>query len=419
MYYSIYANERLAVQNWDYYNEVNWLLVNLLTKHYEMDVDDMVNFYLTHRHERHTDEDSYVEWSAEELLSLYRDWQDYQDKKFYYEDFMEDFGDYDGDIEEYENPYMAYQEFQYSDYFERISKFFNDKSFIKKLKSGEKVSLKLYDWVRDDDEEIADKFEKRIARNKRMKTKLREVNEVVFYKSDFDTIEKARKNFGLTELQTQAVFGLIFMSRMNGVKYCRIGTEYKSKGFWSSFDKHISIEDRQYIFSLGIFENFVTDKRKARKQLDNHYGEGYSDYLHLTDESDYVYKNFDNKDEVAWVFHTTVENNRLNFSQICREAMPTLKYRYCSVCGELFLPNNNKQKQCTKCKEEHKREQARLRKQKQRAIKKGLIPKETKKKKLTDTEWQKKEEIEFSIELREQEEAEELRLRAEKPWLFC
>lgn len=394
MYYSIYANERLAVKNWKSYKECNWLLANFLTKHYEMDIDDMVDFYLTNRNERHTDEDSYVEWSADELLHLYGEWQNYQTQKMYYEDYMEDFDDYDGDIEDYENPYMCYTEFQYSDYFERISRFFNDKSFIKQLRSGEKVSLKLYDWVKEDDEDIAYKFEKRIARNKRMNTKLREVNEVVFYKSDFDTIEKAKKDFGLTELQVQIIFGLIFMSRMNNVKYCRIGTEYKSKGFWSSFDKHISIEERHFIYSLGLFDKYVSNKGKARRQLDNHYHEGYADYLHLTDENDWVYKNFDNKDEVAWVFHTTVENNRLNFSQICKDAMPNFKYRYCSVCGELFLPNNNKQKQCTKCKEEHKKEQARLRKQKQRAIKKGLIPKEEKKKKLSDTEWCLREDCE-------------------------
>lgn len=396
MYYSIYANERLAVKNWDCYNECNWLLVNLLTKHYEMDIDDMVDFYLTHRHERFTEEDSYWEWSSTELLHLYGQWQDYQTKKMYYEDYMEDFEEYgDGDIEDYCSPNVAYvDDFQYSDYFERISRFFNDKSFVKKLKTNDTITLKLYDWVKEDDDDLAYKFEKRIARNRRMKTKLRECNEVIFYKSDFDTIEKARKDFGLTELQTQVVFGLIFMSRMNGVKYCRIGTPYKSKGFWSSFDKHISLEDRQVIWKTGLFENYVTDKGKARRQLDNHYEDGFADYLHIVDESDWVYKNFDNKDEVAWTFHTTVENNRLNFSQICKDAMPNLKNRYCVVCGKEFTPNNNKQKQCTQCKEEHKKEQARLRKAKQRAIKKGLIPKEEKKKKLSDTEYMQREEYE-------------------------
>lgn len=370
MYYSIYANERLAIQNWDYYNECNWLLMNFITKHYEMDVDDMVDFYLTHRHERFTEEDSYVEWSANELLHLYEEWKDYQNRKFYYEDYMEELEASGEDADEYENSYMCYVEFQYSDYFERISRFFTDKSFIKKLKSGEKVSLKLYDWLKEDDEEIGDKFDKRVARNKRMNTKLREVNEVVFYKSDFEAIEKAKRDFRLTELQTQVVFGLIFMSRMNGVKYCRIGTTYKNKGFFSSFDKHISVDDCQKVWKTGLFEDDVSDKSKTRRMLNNRYGEGYADYLHIEDYVvDKIYLNFDNQDEVAWVFHTTVENNRLNFSQICKEAMPNLKNKYCSVCGKEFTPNSNSQKQCTECRDKYKKEQARLRKQKQRAKK--------------------------------------------------
>lgn len=423
MYYSIYANERLAVKNWDCYNECNWLLVNLLTKHYEMDIDDMVDFYLTHRHERFTEEDSYWEWSSTELRHLYGQWQEYQTKKFYYEDFMEDFEEYgDGDIEDYVSPNVAYvDDFQYSDYFERISRFFNDKDFVGRMEQDDTVTLKLYDWVREDDDDLYVKFEKRIARNRRMKTKLKECNEVIFYKSDFDTIERLRKEHDLTELQIQIVFGLIFMSRMNGVKYCRIGTPYKWKGFWSSFDKHITIEERRTIWDMGIFESYVTDKRKAQKQLDYHYGEGFAEYLNVVDEADIVYKNFDIQDEVAWVFHTTVENNKLNFSQICREAIPNLKNKYCAVCGKEFTPNNNKQKQCTQCKEEHKKEQARLRKQKQRAIKKGLIPKEEKKKKLTNKEWEEREfweQAHRDMIAQQEEWEEEKRLREEKPWLF-
>lgn len=418
MYYSIYANERLAVKNWDYYNEVNWLLVNLLTKHYEMPVDDMVDFYLTHRHERHTEEDDCIEWSADELLSLYREWQEYENKKFYYEDYMEDYNDSDDDLWGYENSHMAYQEFAYNDFYERLGKFFNDRHFIKQLKSGERKSLTLYEYRTYDNEELADKFEKRIARNKRMNTKLREINEVSLYRSDFEAIEKAKKDFDLTELQVMVCFGLIFMSRMNGVKYCRIGTIYKSKGFWSSFEKHIPLEDRQRVWETGLFEDYATDKTKARKQVESR-GEGLADYLHIEDECDKIYLNFDNKDEVVWTFHTTVENNRLNFSELCRQAMPNLKKRYCSVCGKEFTPNNNKQKQCTECKEEHKREQARLRKAKQRAIKKGLIPKEEKRKKMNDEEFMRYWEREQSKKAQEREEQALLKGIEEKPWLYC
>ncbi len=422
MYYTMYANERLAIKHWDYYNEVNWLLVNLLTKHYDMDIDDMVDFYLVHRNERHTDDDDCIGFSAQELLSLKEEWDEYQKQKFYYEDYMEDYNDSDDDLWGYENSYMAYNEFNYNEYLEKFDRYFRDRSFVKKLENGEITTLSFYEFRRegDTDDDIAYKFEKRIARNKRMRTKLREVDSVSLYRSDFEAIEKVKKDFGLTELQTQVVFGLIFMSRMNGVKYCRIGTAYKSKGFWNAFDKHIPLEDRQVIWETGLFEHFESDKAKARKQLDNHYESGFADYLHITDESDKIYTKFDIQDEVVWTFHTTVENNKLNFSELCRQAMPNLlKNRYCSVCGKEFEPTNNRQKQCPDCREEHKKEQARLRKQKQRAIKKGLIEKEPKKKKLNDYEFQREWEREQSRKAQAREEEALLKGIKEKPWLYC
>ena len=90
------------------------------------------------------------------------------------------------------------------------------------------------------------------------------------------------------------------------------------------------------------------------------------DYKQYEAKKDMVYLNFDNKDKVAYIFKTTLENNKLNLSQIAMDAIPNIKNKYCVVCGKEFNPANNKQRQCTECKEKYKKEQARLRKQKQR-----------------------------------------------------
>ncbi len=363
MYYSMYANEALALDNWDSYNECNWLLTNFLSKDYRKSIEEKVDFYFAHRHERHRDDDggyyasSTMEFTAEDFLKLEKEYYDYQDKKFMYEDFMEDFYDAD-DAWEYENDSMAYQEFYRDDFYERLSKYFENKSFMKDVRNGKKVSIKIYDWLKEDDDDMYVKFEKKMAKNEKMKTKLREVSSVILYQSDIDNILKARREYNLTELQTQVCFGLIFMSRMSGIKFCRIGTTYKSKGFWSAFDKHISPEDKARVWETGLFSTYVSKKKRAHG-------------VHIEDEVDKIYECFDVKDGgIGYEFITTVENNRLNFSKMCKEAIPNLRNRHCVVCGEEFVPTNNSQRQCLSCKEKYKREQANERLRKHRAAKK-------------------------------------------------
>lgn len=422
IYYSIYANEQLALDNWDYYNECNWLLVNLLAKDYERkDEYEMTEFYFNHRHER-LNEDGYyasnvITFTSKDMLEMESIYNDYMTKKYYHEEYMEDLYESGLDSTEYTNPYLPYIEWNPNEYLDRLGRFFNDKQLMKRVKSGEDITFNTYEWLIDNSAEMSDKFIKKINRNKKLKIKLREVNEVILYKSDFDAIEKAKRECKLTELQIQLCFGLIFMSRMNDVRWCRIGTTYKSKGFYSSFDKHISDEDRQAVMSTGLFEDYINIKGKARGQLRQKYDYEKMEYLHIEDEIDKVYLNYDNKDEVAWVFKTTVENNRLNFSRLCKEALPNLKNKYCTVCGKEFTPNNNKQKQCTECKEKYAKENARLRKQRQRKREKGLLPKAEKKKKLNKAEREKLEKQRQHIE--DTKYNDKLATESkEKPWLY-
>lgn len=387
----------------------------------------MVDFYYAHRHERYNEDGYYpasvLRFTTQDLLELKPQYDDYVNRKHYYDSYMDDLDESDDDVEYYHNPHMAYVEFQEDEFMERLGrKFFKDKSFVKRLESGEDINVSIYEWgIGEKDVDVKEKFRRKASRNKNLNMKLREVDEVKLYKSDFDAIARVKKEYNLTELETQMVFGLIFMSRMHDVRWCRIGTAFKKKGFYSSFDKYITPEEKEAVFATGLFESATRDKGKARNMIKQRYDWDYVEYLHIEDEYDWIYKNFDNKDEVIWTFKTTLENNKLNFSKLAKEALPNFKYKYCTVCGELFLPNNNKQKQCTECKEKYKKENARLRKQKQRAIEKGLLqPEEKKKKRLTKAE---RDAIDLQWEIDESEKDfkklnEEIRkLEETKPWL--
>ena len=78
MYYTFYMNEQLALDNWDYYNECNWLLTNFLVKNEEMTINDKVSFYFEHRNIREENEIDYLR-DNEIFQEAY---EEYMDKKY-------------------------------------------------------------------------------------------------------------------------------------------------------------------------------------------------------------------------------------------------------------------------------------------------------------------------------------------------
>ena len=204
-------------------------------------------------------------------------------------------------------------------------------------------------------------FLRRAIKNLRMNMKLRKVNEVVLYKSDFDAIEQARKEHHLTQMEIEIMFGLIFFSRMHDVRWCRIGTNFKRQQFMGCFNTWD--KDAMYnVLHTGFFKDV-----DYNKDPEGDFPWWWKEKFYIKDENDYIYTNFDNKDEVAYVFKTTLENNKLNLSQVAADAIPDIKDKYCIRCGEKFNPASNRQKYCDKCKKEVNKEQAAERKRKQRA----------------------------------------------------
>lgn len=326
MYYSFYMNEKMLLDNWTDYKECNWLLTNLLCKDDRKTIEQKLDFYFDNRKEKEDNQWWYYDESDKDFKAAY---EDYKYRRDMYEDYLE-YGE--------GNDVIAFVPFERNRIFEMYE-----------------------DDLNKQDENREAVFVKKTARNKRMGTKLREINEVIIYKSDFDAITKAKRKYGLTEHQTAILFGLIFFSRMNQVRWCRIGTAYKLKSFKSCFNKTITEKDMAKIKETGLITSLKLEKGKAYNQLREQ-----ADYLHIETEVDYVYENFDNQDEVAYVFKTDKENNKLDLSALAKEVIKDYKVKYCSVCGKEFKPNSNRQHMCESCKQNVQREQARLRKQKQR-----------------------------------------------------
>ena len=296
----------MLLDNWKYYDDCNWLLMISLAKDWNMPVEDKRKFYLENRHEK------------ESFLKQLHCTDEFQDASFLYEVGM--YGEDKPRLDRYL-------------YFESFS---NTSSLDAKFKQMTKKAMNL---------------------NKT----LREVNEVILYKSDFDYIERMKKEYSFTVKQVKAVFGLIFFSRMWNSKWCRVGTPFKLQQFGSCFPSYNIEEDMDIIYAYTkAFESIETIKDTSNFNVYTR------NYMCIENELDHIYPNFDNKDEVAYVFKTTMENNKLNLEKIAEEAIPNLRSKYCDICGKEFTPKSNRQKHCKECGAEKKRQDAAERKRKQR-----------------------------------------------------
>lgn len=315
MWYSFYMNEKMLLDNWHDYKEANWLLKDILAKDKRKTPEERYDFYMANRNEYN--DEWLVDYVTDEMIDRY------YERQWAYEEFLEE-GDACGHGYVYPPSKAA-------------------KRLIDKANNLKVYKSRLEDYFKYVDD----------------KPDLRQIDEVIIYKSDLEVIEQAKKKHKLTELQVQIIFGLIFFSRMNGVPYARVGNKFKQRQFKGCFEKTIKREDYDAILKTGLFKVYTNAKQVKRKEISS-----------KQFEFDYIYLNFDIQDEAGYVFKTTAENNKLNLTQVAKEALD-LKIKYCSECGKPFLPNSNRQKMCEQCKIEVTREQARLRKQKQRKRQKG------------------------------------------------
>lgn len=318
MYYSFYLNERILLNRWKDYNECNWLLKQLLFTDRQKTVEEKIEYYLANKRIKDAPCAEYYE--SDEFQQNYNQ---YLYEKDMYEMYMEDYGE--------ENDVMAYVEFTPNNFYEN------------------------YTRMKEYDNQLEAIFTKGTIRNAKLKKKLREVKEVVLYKSDILAAEEARKKYRLTELQSDILVGLIFFSRMNDNKFCRVGTDFKWKQFKGCYKRTITDKDIEAVLNTGLFNLYINEK----KDIGN-------EYLNYKAEKDYEYLGYNDKDEVGFTYKTTPKNNKLSLTGIHKVIIPNSDKKRCERCGDDFSPKNNRQKFCLDCQTEVRKEQARERKRRQR-----------------------------------------------------
>lgn len=194
-------------------------------------------------------------------------------------------------------------------------------------------------------EALRRKFERKQRKNRRMRSRLREVQQVVLYQNDIDCVVKAHQRFDLTVAQTKIFFGLLFFARMYGSEHCRVGTEWKFKQFCGCFKERIAFADMDFIGRYGLLRIFETED------------EVFSRYRSAVPELDYIYEGVRQKDEIAYSYIVDINNNRLDLDAVFAAAMPVQwRVKRCEACGKAAFIKGNRQKYCEQCShEKHKR----------------------------------------------------------------
>lgn len=192
---------------------------------------------------------------------------------------------------------------------------------------------------------------------------LLDVRQVVIYQKDLDYITNARKKYHINYTHTRVLFGIIFFCRMYGTENISLDTEFKMKRFGGCFEEQTEIKyyagadwDSGYNSVRGMHE--LSDVYKLLNRS-------------TTDDIGciYTYPEFSlsKSDTIAYTFDVTVENNRLNLTNIVKELFDPKEY-YCFVCGKRCAsPKPNASRYCKPCAA--KKERIRIAKAKEKARK--------------------------------------------------
>jgi hypothetical protein len=316
----------MLLDNWSEYKDANWLLRDCLERDSTRTAADKADYYLANRNTNP------MNWNIQQIFKT----EEFKWTKEWYDNAMMDI-----EMErEYSEDHMYYGEMPHRP-----------------------KCVTIYELLEGHNSRrtIRKRFEDAYERNVKRHRTLRQIDEVVLYKSDLEFIRAAIATNKYTLKQIKILFGAMFFSRMYDVRWTRLGTAWKKKQFKACFNFHIEKEDFEAVNDL--FEPLTDWKPNT-----THMHWRTKAYYHIGEtEFDWIYPNYDNKDEIAYIFHTTLENNKLNLGEVAEEAMTDIRNRYCPICEKPFTPKSNRQKYCDECRKEVQREQAAERKRRQRA----------------------------------------------------
>lgn len=326
MWYSFYMNERMLLDEWEYYQrkgECNWLLKRTLMNDNTRTAEEKIQFYKENRRVIN----NYPEWFKERAEQVKE-----------YTDSLEGCFENDEQMEHYIE-----------------KKYFNDGYDMMDYGRAQRA-FNTFRRYNDLKERANEKVETHLSFNPIKGAKFREHEVILINKKDIKNIREARKYNDFTVSQIEVLFGIIFFCRMNKSEKANLNSKFKKKQFLGCFD-NATMEDLEYV-------------------VDHVY------YIDKTDDGDYIYRGFhnwvyrDRYDEWCgddWIaMNVTRFNNKLNLTKVTHKFIRDISTkRYCAMCLKPFEPTNNRQKVCSECKPKADAIKTRMRKVKQRYIEKN------------------------------------------------
>lgn len=189
---------------------------------------------------------------------------------------------------------------------------------------------------------------------------LMEKKQIVLYKHDFEYLKMAQKVFHITYHQLRILFGVIFFSRLFEDANVALDTMFKLRRFAGCFNEETNIVYCKALTWDGGYNTIA-----GLKEL--------SEVYHLlvripTNETGCIYQypwfDLDNNDAIEYVFNVTLENNRLNLSNLVSKFFSPNQC-YCMICGdEYYADKPNASLYCKDCA--LKKEQLRIHRKNQR-----------------------------------------------------
>lgn len=168
------------------------------------------------------------------------------------------------------------------------------------------------------------------------------------YKQDIEYIMCAKRDFNINKHQMMMLFGFIFMSRITHDRFIDISSKSKLKRFVGCFSERVGIVqsndeqwEKRYYAPAGVqqlSDEFRLLERKALFNSCNSIGCVYEYPLYDVPEDA----------EPAYMFTTTLENNRLCISEVFNNLVD-YNVRFCQRCGKQFTANGRRDKYCRAC----------------------------------------------------------------------
>lgn len=232
--------------------------------------------------------------------------------------------------------------------------------YLQKIDNSEGLHYDRYDVVRD--------FEDRSTGE----DSLLKLEKIAVYKQDVDYVKRGVREYGMTQRETMALFGVIMMCRILQTDTLDLTTRFKIQQFCSCFGKDITYkkEDTEHWYDdyhapIGLRKVCDEYGLLLRVPCEKSYGKVGCRY---------VYPEYELHDKMIIKEYIVTQNrNKLNLEYIFRD-LGLERVRYCRLCKREFRSGSGRTKYCKECADKIRRCQTRNRVRRHREAKrKGAV----------------------------------------------